>query len=66
MNDLAYAQWGGLVLGQSLADLAPDKLNFPPEIAAFTNSAPYTAAQAKQLLNGTYPLFDATNLGMPM
>lgn len=67
-NDFAYAQWGSLVLGKSVGPA--QKLTYYPEVAAYDPTAIgkpascviYNVTAARNLLNGTQPLMNPTNM----
>jgi hypothetical protein len=67
-NEFAYAQWGSLVSGTSFGVV--ESLPYIPEIAAFTYTnksgvathCSFSVSEASSLLNGTFGLFNYTNM----
>lgn len=57
-DNFGYAQWGQLITGATLGNTADTP--YAPEAAAA--GAKFTVAQAKELLNGTYGLFQLSNM----
>eukprot|EP00026_Physarum_polycephalum_P002543 Phypoly_transcript_02550.p1 GENE.Phypoly_transcript_02550~~Phypoly_transcript_02550.p1 ORF type:complete len:885 (+),score=102.85 Phypoly_transcript_02550:186-2657(+) len=59
-DDFAYAQWGQLITGSSVGSAVG--LSYSPEIGALGSFCQFTTSDSIALLNGTYGLFNLTNL----
>ncbi|MHA2363615.1 MAG: hypothetical protein ACXAC7_06635 [Candidatus Hodarchaeales archaeon] len=71
LDDLAYMQWGNsnITSGKSIYDLDPTAVPNYPEFWSWAEkiaSSPYTfnTTYSKELLTGTYELFNGTNTAM--